>query len=156
MGEDVMGTDKVTGLFFFFLSIYVCIESYRDGLGSFSNPKAGLFPFMSGVLLGFLSFLGFFEKMPLKEAFKDTSKTVREWRLQKVIYTLVALLLYIFLLESLGFLICTFLLIFSVYLAIEPKKIKTGILVGILSTIPSYLVFQVLLKVELPRGFLGI
>jgi putative tricarboxylic transport membrane protein len=151
-----MGVDKVTGLFFFLLSIYVCIESYRFGLGTFTSPKAGFFPFISGLLLGFFSFLGFFDKMSMKDSFKDAGKAILQWKFRKVIYTVIALFSYIVLLEILGFLICTFLLIFFGYEAIEPKKIKIGILVGILSTLTSYVIFRILLKVELPKGLLGI
>jgi hypothetical protein len=151
-----MATDKLTGLFFLLLSIYVCIESYRLGLGAFSNPKAGLFPFISGILLGSFSILGFFDKVPLKRAFEDAGNSIRQWKLKKTVYALTVLFAYVFLLKSFGFPICTFLLVFFIYKVLEPKRLKTGILVAVLSTAASYFIFQVVLKVQLPRGFLGI
>ena len=151
-----MATDKITGLFFLLLSIYVCIESYGLGLGAFSNPKAGLFPFISGILLGFFSILGFFDKMPLKKAFEDEGNTICQWKLKKTIYALIVLFAYVLLLKSLGFLLCTFLLVFSIYVVLEPKRLKVGILVAVLSTAASYFIFQVVIKAQLPRGFLGI
>jgi glucan phosphoethanolaminetransferase (alkaline phosphatase superfamily) len=151
-----MATDKITGLFFLLLSIYVCIESYGLGLGAFSNPKAGLFPFISGILLGFFSILGFFDKMPLKKAFEDAGNTIRQWKLKKTIYALIVLFAYVLLLKSLGFLLCTFLLVFSIYVVLEPKRLKMGILVAVLSAAVSYFIFQVVIKAQLPRGFLGI
>jgi hypothetical protein len=48
-------TDRRTGLFFILFSLYVCIESWRLGVGSFFRPGAGFFPFYSGALLGVLS-----------------------------------------------------------------------------------------------------
>jgi len=63
---------------------------------------------------------------------------------------------YVFLLKSFGFPLCTLLLVFFIYEVLEPKRLKTGILVAVLSTAASYFIFQVVLKVQLPRGFLGI
>lgn len=151
-----MATDKITGLFFFLLSIYVCIESYRLGLGAFSNPKAGLFPFLSGILLGFLSVIGLFDKMPLKEAFQEAGNTIGQWKLKKTVYALIVLFAYSFLLKIFGFLLCTFLLVFFIYKVLEPKRLRMGILVATLSTAASYFIFQVVIKAQLPRGFLGI
>ncbi len=151
-----MATDKIADLFFVLLSIYVCIESYRLGLGAFSNPKAGLFPFISGILLGFFSALGFFDKTPLREAFRDAGNTIRLWKLKKTIYTLIVLFAYAFFLKSLGFVLCTFLLVFFIYEVLEPKRLKTAILVAVLSTAASYFIFQVVIKAQLPTGFLGI
>lgn len=152
----MIGTDKISAFLFFLLSIYVCSESYRYGLGTFFSPKAGLFPFISGLFLGFLSFLGFFDKISLKEAFKETSKTIRQWKFKKMIYTSCALFAYALLLEILGFLVCTLLLVFFIYEIIEPKTIKVGIAIAILSTVISYFIFQIVIKAQLPRGFLGI
>ncbi len=151
-----MATDKITGLFFLFLSIYVCIESYRLGLGAFSNPKAGLFPFISGILLGFFSILGFFDKMPLKRAFEDTGNTIRQWKFKKTIYALIVLFAYVLLLKRFGFLLCTFLLVFFIYVVLEPKKLRMGILVALLSAAASYFIFQVVIKAQLPKGIWGV
>lgn len=151
-----MGTDKVTALFFLFLSIYVCLESYLLGLGTLSNPKAGLFPFISGVVLGFFSFLGLFDKPSLKEAFKDAGRNFFQWKFQKISYVLIVLVGYAFFLKAIGFLICTFLFVFSIYEIVEPRKVKRGILIALVSTVASHLVFQILIKAHLPRGFLGI
>jgi hypothetical protein len=151
-----MATDKITSLFFLLLSIYVCIESYWLGLGAFSNPKAGLFPFISGILLGFFSILGFFDKMPLRQAFRDAGNTIRLWKLKKTIYTLIVLFAYVFLLKKLGFALCTFLLVFFIYAVLEPKRLKMGILVAVLSTAACYFIFQVVINAQLPKGFLGI
>jgi len=151
-----MATDKITGLFFLLLSIYVCIESYRLGLGAFSNPKAGLFPFISGSLLGFFSFVGLFDKMPLKEAFQKAGKNIRQWKLKKTVYALIVLFAYAFLLKIFGFLLCTLLLVFFIYEVLEPKRLSMGILVAVLSTAASYFIFQVVIKAQLPKGFLGI
>lgn len=151
-----MATDKITGLFFLLLSIYVCIESYGLGLGAFSNPKAGLFPFICGILLGFFSILGFFDKMPLRKAFEDAGNSISQWKFKKTIYALIVLFAYVFLLKSFGFILCTFLLVFFIYEILEPKRLKMGILVAVLSTVASYFIFQVVIKAQLPRGFLGI
>jgi len=72
------------------------------------------------------------------------------------LYVLIILLGYAFFLKTLGFLICTFLFVFFIYEVVEPWKIRRGILIALLSTIASHLIFQILIKAQLPRGFLGI
>ena len=151
-----MAIDKITAIFFFLLSIFVCIESYRLNLGAISNPKAGLFPFISGVLLGFFSFLGFFNKMPWTKAFKEGYRKFVQWKFQKVLSVLIILFAYASLLKTVGFLISTFLLVFFTYEVVGIGKIKRGILIALISTIASYLLFQIVLKAQLPKGFLGI
>jgi glucan phosphoethanolaminetransferase (alkaline phosphatase superfamily) len=94
--------------------------------------------------------------MPLKKAFEDAGNTIRQWKLKKTIYALIVLFAYVLLLKSLGFLLCTFLLVFSIYVVLEPKRLKMGILVAVLSAAVSYFIFQVVIKAQLPRGFLGI
>ena len=150
-----MSIDKLVGLFFFLLSVYVCIESYRMGLGTLANPKGGFGPFVFGVLLGIFSFLGIMEKTPFKKAFKEAGEAIRQWRFKGFLSTLVILFGYIGLLQIFTFFICTCILIFFLYLVVEPKRVKIGILVAILSTVASYLLFKIVIQMPLPGGSLG-
>ncbi len=70
-------------------------------------------------------------------------------------YVVAALLIYAALLEKVGFLIWTTLLLIYLFRAIEPQKWKLAIGLAILASLLSYLVFDRLLEGQLPRGFLG-
>lgn len=144
---------KCSCLFFFLLAVYVSIESYRIGLGTLFHAEAGLFPFILGVVLGVLSAICFFtRKIPLGEAFRKTGEIVKGWKIRNSLLVIVMLLGYALLVEKLGFLLCTFGLVFSLFTIAEPKKIRIALVTATFSTLISYVIFQIVLKAHLPRG----
>jgi putative tricarboxylic transport membrane protein len=69
---------------------------------------------------------------------------------------LVSLLAYALLLFPLGFVITTTLFIAFLLRAIVPQRWSVVIACSILTAAASYLIFEVWLKAQLPRGPLGI
>ncbi|OGP68723.1 MAG: hypothetical protein A2170_04735 [Deltaproteobacteria bacterium RBG_13_53_10] len=136
-------------------SLLVCREAYRLSLGRPAVPGAGLFPFLLGGILVGLSLLYFFkswndwrreEEIPLWEGLR--------WK--KVLLVLGALFAYGLLLEKVGFLFCTFLLLMSLFRWVDRQRwywVYGGAL-GI--SVLCYLVFKIWLKIQLPVGFLRI
>lgn len=61
--------------------------------------------------------------------------------------------LYIFLLEYIGYLIATPLLIIGIMWTINVRNIKSLILTSVVTTLVLFLVFGIALKVRLPMGF---
>ena len=49
--------DTISGLFLLILSTAICIGSLRLHVGTFRAPGAGLFPLVTGVVLGVFSIL---------------------------------------------------------------------------------------------------
>lgn len=78
----------------------------------------------------------------------------RGWR--KGLWVVASLLAYIFVLEKLGFLVTTFLFLIVTLLGFKPRKFVSSLLVAFFTVVISYLVFSVWLKVQLPKGILGI
>jgi putative tricarboxylic transport membrane protein len=79
-----------------------------------------------------------------------------EIRWKKWSLTLTGLLAYALLLEFLGFILCT--LIFMIFLLafVERQRWIIILLVTVLTAAASYVVFELCLKAQLPKGFLGI
>jgi hypothetical protein len=75
---------------------------------------------------------------------------------KKVVYTVLVLVLAIFFFEKAGYLITFFLLIMLLMRGAGPQSWKKILLVAIFSTLGIYIVFVLLLKQPLPRGFLRI
>jgi len=136
-------------------SLFVCREAYRLSLGPPGTPGPGLFPFLLATILFVLSGFYFF-------------KTLIAWRREqeiylwkglrwgKVILVLIVLLSYSLLLEKVGFLICTFLLLVSLFHWVGRQRwywVYGGSL-GI--TLLCYIIFRIWLKIQLPVGFLRI
>ncbi len=58
--------------------------------------------------------------------------------------------------DTIGYLLITFLLMAFLLRAIEPQPWKTVIGWALAGSLGSYLIFEVWMKLRLPRGFLGI
>lgn len=73
----------------------------------------------------------------------------------KVVLVLISLFLYALLMEKIGFIIITLLLFVFLLGVIEKKRWFFAIFVSILVTVIAYLIFEIWLKSQLPKGLLG-
>jgi putative tricarboxylic transport membrane protein len=150
--RDHRKPDWRSGFFFFLLGIGVCYFSFRIGLGRPSHPGPGFLPFLAGLLLAFLSFL-----LLLRVAF---GRMVESWpitfKIKNIAVILLAMAAYGFLLDRIGFVFVTFLFVTFLIRAIEPQSWVKSIVAGVCSSGASYLLFEILLKSQLPRSPLGI
>jgi hypothetical protein len=147
--------DLLSGLFWLGISIFVCIESIRCGIGTFRSPGPGFFPFWSAVILGTFAVI-LLVNIRLKKKWKrkiaDLWKGV-EWK--KVIWVLFSLFLYPFVLPIMGYLITTFgLMAFSIAIMGRSKVWVQGVR-ALIITLVSYVIFYILLSIALPKGILG-
>lgn len=150
-------SDLASSSFWLIFSILAGGESYRLGLGNFRGPGPGFLPFVASLVLGGLSSLLLLQTIYRKEEEKELTKALSDWgSWGKVVYTLAALLLYVFLLEKLGFLLCTFLLVAFLLLVIEGQRPSVVMATAFFATVFSYILFQVWLNIQLPSGVLGI
>lgn len=74
-------------------------------------------------------------------------------RWPKLVAALIILLAYAVLLEFFGYLMMTFTFMLLVLKVVEPRKWRTAVLEAALATIASYSIFELWLKVLLPKGF---
>ena len=145
---------KIDGSLFFFLLLAgaICFESYKLELGTLSNPSPGLFPFLLGLILAFLSIL-WLAMNSLHAGPWEWIKTSISW--SRVVPMLGGLFLYSVLLDFLGFFLSTFLLILGLVGGIERRSWTSSGLVAIGISLFSYVVFRIWLRVQLPEGFFG-
>jgi len=68
---------------------------------------------------------------------------------------LAALFIYVLLLNLLGFVLATFLLLLVLFRVIEPYGWKMVLISSLLTITGTYFFFVVLLESRLPRGLLG-
>ena len=145
---------RVCGLLLFFISLAICIESLHISLGSLSNPGPGFVSFCSGALIAILSAVLIYapQKFEESESEQGAKFSMKSW---KVLYTLLALSVYGLLLESIGFLILTLLLMIFFLTVIDRQKWWKVLTISILTSIGFQVVFISLLKVDLPTGVFG-
>lgn len=151
MGRYHMMNWSRSSLLLFFFSFFICFESYRLDLGTLSAPGPGLFPFGGGLILGLLSLIEML-KPSIEENKPEKGEGKGGYRIALVLFALTA---YGLILERLGFLIATFGLLIFLLKVVVPQKWPRVLVSAFLSTLISYLVFEVWLKTQLPRGILG-
>jgi putative tricarboxylic transport membrane protein len=145
-------SDRWGSSFWLIFSTLICIESYRLGIGSFHAPGTGFFPFWVGMVFGALSLLLLVLTFVREGKRVEISEKVR-WG--SIILVLASLFIYAVVLEKIGFVLSTLLFIGALLIIIERKKWHIVAIIAILSTLAFYIVFQVWLQSNLPKGILG-
>ncbi|HBR30256.1 MAG TPA: hypothetical protein DD789_12565 [Firmicutes bacterium] len=143
--------DRLAALVLFLIGSAAAWEAIKIGCGSFRMPGPGFYPFWLAVILGVVALIYFLNNLG-----KDP-QVVALWEKGIWIRPLMAIIVmlgYGLLLDKLGFILDTFLLFLIWLLVIEREKLLTVALVSIIGTTAVYLLFTVLLQVQLPKGIL--
>lgn len=146
--------DRISGAFWFLFSLFISYQSYKLGLGSVRQPGPGFLFFWTGIVMAILSLVVISTSFK-KQSIEGFRKSVLVGsNIAKLLLVLASLLLYALLIEWLGFLIVTLLLFIFLLRVIEKKKTWFAVLVGLAVTISSYLLFELGLQSQLPKGLL--
>lgn len=129
--------------------------SLKYGFGSLSEPGIGFITFFAGAILALLSLLLFLSSFRGKEKPAELRELWAGLDVKKVLYVLLLLVVYPVLLRPVGFPISTFILLFLLFRVKGSYGIWTTLFASFFVTAVSYLVFQVWLQVQLPKGILG-
>jgi putative tricarboxylic transport membrane protein len=149
--------DSLSALIWLAFSLVVIVESYRLDPGTFHSPQAGFLPFVAGIALAILSLTLFMTTVFAKTVVfeKGKASSFNKEAFSKVLYVALSVFIYAILLNPLGFVLTTILFIGFLLRAIDPQKWYIVVVVALAASLASYLLFDVLLKVPLPRGPLG-
>ena len=145
-----MSRDRVSGLAWLAVALFAATQGLSLGLGSLHRPGPGFFPFWGGVVLGLLSIL-LVVRSPARDtlgASRLAPDTVRP------VVTAGAILGYLFLLETLGFVPVTFLFLLLLF-RLEQRSWAFSAASAAAGAVASYALFQLWLKTQLPTGPLG-
>ncbi len=145
--------NQVTSLFLMAFSILILTSSLHLGVGSLQAPGPGFVGFLASILLFVLSLVIF-----VKEIISvGEEKTSLGWQnLSKSFIITVALSGYALFLETLGFLLSSFILMTITLLISSPRRWYYHMLVAFMIVNVSYLVFCKWLRVVLPLGIFHI
>ena len=123
-------------------------ESAKLPFGTVHSPGQGFFPWWTSILVSLLA-LGL-----LFQALTSRSSIVQQGpgRIAKVSLLLLVLIAYTFLLDLLGYLLCTFFLVLFMLRAIDLQRWTVALGMAAVTAVGSYVVFAVWLSVPLPRG----
>ncbi len=147
--------DRISGSFWLIFAVIVSIESYRLGLGTLHRPGPGFLYFWTGIFLGIMSLVILIRARGIKKIGKSEEPIFGSVNVMKIILILLSLFLYALLMERLGFILITLLLFVFLLGVIEKKGWFFTIFLSFAVTGVTHLIFDIWLKSQLPRGFLG-
>lgn len=140
--------------FWLILSLYLAIESYRLGLSTGNRPGPGFFPFGAAAAIGVIA--GFrLVKNFRRRATTEVSESAGSGEAPLVFAVLAGTVAYVLLLDLLGFLLCTLLLLAFYLKVIAARSWRVSASFAAAVALMSHLFFDVLLNAQLPRGLLG-
>lgn len=146
--------DLISGFFWLIFGCVFAIESYRLGLGSLRHPGPGFLFFWVSVFLAAMSLavlIQAWRKWKPADFPKERPKRVS---FKKIVLVLISVFVYALLMESVGFILMTFLLFVFLLGVVEKKGWILTLLTSAAVTVSTYLVFETWLKTQLPMGVL--
>jgi putative tricarboxylic transport membrane protein len=147
--------DQITGVVVLTFSLAVMEGSRRMPPSTTFGPGAGFLPFWLGALMAVLALLLIVTSSRRAVAVPNQSLIPNRQALIAVGATAGGLAVYILLMERLGFLLGTALLSGFLLGVVEREGWLTTVLVAVLNAAGLYVVFHVLLGVNLPKNLLG-
>lgn len=150
-----MRNDRTSSLVWLGFAFLICIESLRLPLGSARDPGPGFLPLLVGVILAGLSVICFLQaRGGPSDGLKGSWYSPRRWK--HLLGILSSLVVYALVLDILGFLISTFLLLSVLFrLGLGSKKWIWSTGGALVASLSCYVVFELWLRTQLPKGILG-
>ena len=138
------------------IGVIVTTWSFRTGLGTFKEPGVGFVAFASGLFIMAVGALVTVLRRPETQKIGTASGKTHSRFLEsapfKLTYTLALLVFYALLLDLLGYIITTFAVLFGLFFDPVGRRWAGPLLASFLSVTITYLVFEVWLRSQLPRG----
>lgn len=143
--------DIGSSVFFMAFGIFVAWQSEKLSFGSFRAPGPGFFPYCLGLILLALSCVVAVQEIRKKGAGGHEAGL----RKDRVIIALAGIFAYAFIVDFLGYLVSSFILMFLLIKMMVKKSWWFAPVVACLISLASYILFNVWLKVSLPAGLGG-
>ncbi|MBD8026597.1 tripartite tricarboxylate transporter TctB family protein [Ureibacillus sp. Re31] len=140
--------DKIAGIVFLLISILFISESLKisgSAYGSTIGPKT--YPLILGIVLGLLSLRLLYETFKSKSESKEKSTL----EIKKFAIIFISAILYIFLLEIIGYVLSTFIFLVVTFQVMERGKIISTIIISAIFAIGVYAMYVQLLGGALPK-----
>ena len=147
--------DRISSVFWLCFSILVMIESRRLGMGTLHQPGPGFLFFWVNVALAIMSLVVLIRAWTGKKTEGSQQAIFGTQNISKIVLVLVSLFVYVLLMETVGFILMTLVLFIYLLGVIEKKKWVFTIFVSVIVTVIAYLVFEVWLQSQLPKGLLA-
>ncbi len=141
------------------IGLVICASAYSTGLGMFREPGAGFVAFVAGAFIVAVGVLLSAIRRPEPREAKEelpgtTALPILQTPLFKMAYTVAVLLFYALFLDLLGYIVTTFIALFALFCDLSRRRFAVPLFASAVSVAITYMVFEVWLKSQLPRGIL--
>lgn len=150
-----MNNDQVSTGIWFGIGVLIMVFAVPYELGDLQQPGTGFMPFVTGLAICLLAAIGFIAGTKAQKRGQRWKNFLKGVRWQKPLMALAGLFAYAFLLQPLGFLLATALLVGFLLKAIQPQRWPVVVSGAVLTSLVAYGVFQVWLQAQLPQGLLS-
>ena len=147
-----MNNDQVSSGIWLILSLIISMASLQYRVGTLSSPGTGFLPLLTGMAMGFFAAIGLIDATLRKRKGEEWYSCLSGVNWKKALIILVSLFSYAWLLEFIGFSLCTFLFIGFLLRAFGALRWPAVIGWSISISGTSYIAFDVLLKAQMPKG----
>jgi putative tricarboxylic transport membrane protein len=144
----MIGRDVVVAALALALGGAALFESAKLPLGTVRNPGQGFFPWWTSAVVVLLALFLLTQALTSRRSINPQATG----RMATVTALLLVLAAYTFLLDLLGYLICTFSLVLFMLRATDPQRWPVALIMALITAVGSYGVFAIWLGVPLPRG----
>lgn len=147
--------DRISAVFWLCFAILATIESRRLGMGTLHQPGPGFLYFYVNIVLGIMALVVLIRAWTGKKTEGPQHAIFGKQNVPKIIFVMLSLFIYVLLMEIVGFILVTLLLFIYLLGIIEKKSWFFTASVSVVVTVIAYLIFEVWLQSQLPRGLLG-
>lgn len=155
--EEARQIRKHEALFWMVLGTFICFLGWRIKIGTFHAPGPGFFALVAGISLLVIGVLMLFSRSASKGPTGPGPSTITMGARQRIpgwrlFGTMALLAAYGFFLNSLGFILCTFLVMWGLFYDWGRNRLVATGLASLATTVVTYIIFEVWLRSQLPRG----
>lgn len=144
--------DTLTSAMMLALAAYIIHQGLDLEVGDTHNPGSGFILFYTGLIMAGLAAAVLVQSVLPTADLTTVGQVFRDIRWGKVLYVSALLVVYTALLEPLGFIIGTTLLLIVLFKTVEPQSWTVAIVGSLLTTLSAWLVFVYWLGTQLPTG----
>lgn len=146
---------KVEGFPWIALGTAISVLSWQSQLGSLREPGPGFIGFIAGLfvaVIGLIMVLTVFTSRGSLRGGAGTDITFPIAARPRLLYTVVLLIGYGLLLNTLGYIVTTFLVMWGLFYERGKGRLISSCFASVVTAVITYLVFDVWLRCQFPRG----
>jgi len=144
-------------VFWILLGTTIAVWSSTFPFGNLEDPGPGYFPAAMGIIIAVIGILLLVQSRKTENANGGAPLAPCASRgpaVRRVVLYLAAMTACTVFLEILGFALAMFLMILFMMRTIAPQRWRTAVFYSLVSALGSLFLFKILLKTQLPSGFL--